>query len=100
MTVRVIGRLSADPGLMEKLFAERKDDFVSVQKDSIQRGAKHHEFLNAGNELMILDEWESAEAFQSFFADQPIIASIMGELGVAGPPTFEVYEVMDSPDKF
>jgi heme-degrading monooxygenase HmoA len=100
MSVRVIGRIKLDPETMQKLFAERKEDFLEVQANSVKAGALHHEFLRGDGEVLVLDEWGTAEQFQQFFGGQPKIGEIMAAAGVTEPPSFEFYEVMDSPDKF
>jgi heme-degrading monooxygenase HmoA len=100
MAVRVMGRVAVDPGVMEKLFSERKDDFESVHEAAVKAGARHHEFLNAGDAVIILDEWDTAEHFQQFFTSQQKIADLMATAGVTAPPEISFYEIMDSPDKF
>ena len=100
MTVRVIGRVSMDPDVMAKLFTERRDDFLAVHDAAVKSGAKHHEFLKGDGEVWIVDEWETGEQFQQFFASQPKIAALLADGGVTSPPEINIYEVMDSPDKF
>ena len=100
MTVRVIGRMTVDPAAVDKLFSERKDDFIAVHDAAVEAGARHHEFLSDGDGVLILDEWDTAEHFQQFFANQPKIGELMASAGVTAPPQFSFYEIMDSPDKF
>lgn len=99
MSVRVLGRVKLDPDVMEKMFAERKDDFVAVRDEAVKRGAIHHEFLRGDGEVWIVDEWETGEQFQEFFTSQPTIAQLMSDAGVTEAPEFSIYEVMDSPDR-
>ena len=100
MTVRVIGRMTADPALMDKLFSERKSDFEAIAAEARTLGALHHEFLRGDGEVLLVDEWGSAEQFQKFFAEQKVIPSLMADAGVTTRPEINIYEVMDSPDKF
>jgi formylmethanofuran dehydrogenase subunit E len=46
---------------------------------------------------MVIDEWETAEQFHSFFAAHPKIGDVMGSIGMSGPPTITVYESVDAP---
>jgi heme-degrading monooxygenase HmoA len=100
MTVRVIGRMSVDPEILEKLFAERKSDFEAVASEAKALGALHHEFLRGDGEVWLTDVWETAEQFEKFFASQPIIGSLLADAGVSAPPEINICEVMDSPDRF
>jgi hypothetical protein len=54
----------------------------------------------ADSEVVIVDEWPSAEAFKSFFNGQPRVGELRAEAGVQGPPEVIVYEILDSPDRF
>jgi heme-degrading monooxygenase HmoA len=100
MSVRVLGRVKVDPDVMEKLFRERKGDFIAVHDEALKRGALHHEFVKGDGEVWIVDEWESGEQFQQFFSSQPKIGELMADAGVTEPPDIKIYEIMDSPDKF
>ena len=62
-------------------------------------GAIHHQFVAGDGEVLVVDEWDSAESFEKFFSD-PRIAGLMQSAGVAGPPEISVFQVMDSPDRF
>jgi heme-degrading monooxygenase HmoA len=48
---------------------------------------------------LVVDEWETAEAFQSFISS-PEIAEIMGEMGARSEPEVEIGEAVESPDQF
>jgi heme-degrading monooxygenase HmoA len=100
MSAVVIGRMDVEPSIIEKLYAERADDFRTVMNEAKQRGAKHHQFLAGDGCVMLVDEWDTAEHFHEFFANQPIIADLMMSAGVSAPPEINVYEVLDSPDRF
>lgn len=50
--------------------------------------------------MLVIDQWESAEAFHQFFSSQPTIPDLMREVGVQGEPEFSIYPVIDSPDQF
>jgi len=96
----VIGRMKVDPAVLEGLFASRRSDFEEVAETAKKAGALHHRFLRGDGEVVILDEWESPEAFSAFFDAQPQIGSLMQEAGVQGPPEFLVLSTMESPDRF
>ena len=49
-------------------------------------GMLHHRFVSGDGELMVIDEWETAEQFQSFFDGNPKVAEVMASIGMTGPP--------------
>ena len=100
MSVIVIGRFKSDPANLEKVFAERAADFVAVSEEAKGVGALHHQFAAGDGEVIIIDEWDSAESFQKFFGSNTVIPQIMQAAGVQGAPEFSFYESMDSPDRF
>jgi len=46
-----------------------------------------------------VDEWESPQQFEQFFA-RPDIQALTGEMGASGPPEITVVEVAASPSNF
>jgi hypothetical protein len=59
-------------------------------------GLLHHRFVAGDGELMVIDQWDNAEQFQSFFDGNPQVAEVMGSIGMTGPPTVSVYEDIDA----
>jgi heme-degrading monooxygenase HmoA len=64
------------------------------------KGALHHRFVAGDGELMVIDEWETAEQFKSFFEGNPQVAEVMTEVGMTGPPTVSVFASVDGPGHF
>ena len=60
-------------------------------------GMLHHRFVAGESELMVIDEWETAEQFQSFFDGNPKVAEVMASIGMTGPPAVSVFESIDGP---
>ena len=100
MSVIVIGHMTVDPANVERLWRERGQDFEAVAAAAKAAGAIHHQWAFAETQVVIIDEWPDAEAFQRFFDGQPMIAELMQEGGVQGPPTFEILEAKAGPDAF
>jgi len=51
--------------------------------------------------VLIIDEWDSRESFDTFFAaQQDDIQPIAAAGGVTGPPTSTTYRIIDSSDRF
>src|ERR1700721_2444034 len=51
----------------------------------------HHRFVAGDAELVVIDEWETAEQFQGFFEGNPKVERITTAIGVTGPPTVALY---------
>ena len=100
MPVVVIGKFKADVARFLGVVQTRATDFEAVAAEAKTKGALHHRFVAGEGEAMIIDQWESAEAFASFFSSQPVIPQIMAESGVQGPPGFSFYRPLASPDVF
>jgi hypothetical protein len=77
------------------------DTMVAISKDGQSQGAAHHLFAedHEGN-VYVIDEWDSRESFDKFFASQQEIPKIVAEVGVTGQPVVMSYRVLDTPDRF
>ena len=95
VTVRVSGDVAKFRGLMES----DPDRFRKIGEHARTVGAIHHRFGATGDFVLVIDEWETAEQFQTFF-QMPEIAAIMAEAGVNGEPEITVVEAISSPDEF
>lgn len=101
MSVIVIAHFPvADVATVRRVLASNADLLEEITEDSKALGALHHRFLEGEGELVVLDEWESAEAFQGFFDGNAKVARITGESGVQGPPRVEVYGAVEAAGTF
>jgi hypothetical protein len=100
MSVMVVGKFKTDPARMASVFRDRKTDVLAVSNDAKSQGALHHHFAMGNGQVMVIDEWESAESFQQFFKTQPKISELMREAGVEEEPEFAFYPIGDMPGQF
>jgi hypothetical protein len=100
MSVCVIIKLKANPADLAALFTSQHDVFVDVSQEGRRQGAAHHLFAAGDGEVVIVDEWPSAEAFEGFFHGEERVAKLMADGGVQGAPEISIYEILDSPDRF
>ena len=100
MSVIVIGRMKADPAAVQKLWADREADFMTVQTEAKAAGALHHRWGLGDGEVVIIDEWPDGASFQNFFGGNAIIPSLMQEAGITAPPEFTIVEAATGPDQF
>ncbi len=100
MSVCVVIKVKADRAALEGLFSSQRDVFVDVSQEGRRQGAVHHLFAAGDGEIIIVDEWPSAEAFENFFHGEERVAKLLADAGVQAQPEIAVYEILDSPDRF
>jgi hypothetical protein len=100
MSYLMILRVKADPDALARAAEESGDTFRGIAERAKGRGAIHHDFYAGDGEVLVVDEWESPEAFQSFFEDEgPNIGPLMQAAGAEpGEPSF--YRKMSLGDEF
>jgi quinol monooxygenase YgiN len=101
MSVIVIGRFQVpDVARAKQVLAANAALLEEITEDAKGLGARHHQFLEGNGELVILDEWESAEGFQRFFESNTKIPRITQEAGAQGPPKVEVLSPVEAAGTF
>ena len=102
MSVIMMLRVKADPKRLQEVINNDEARTQAVNARAKELGAIHHRFLASadGTEIIVLDEWESAEGFQKFFEASPEIAQIMAETGVTSEPEVTFWHEVDTIDKF
>jgi len=99
MSVIVIIKVPGDTAKARASFNSHSDQMKGIAQRGKAAGALRHKFAEGNGEILVVDEWESKEAFEGFFND-PEIAAFMAESGASGPPTVDFYEVIDTADAF
>ena len=99
MSVLVTVRVSGDVAKFRQLMDEDPGRFEAIAERGKAAGAIHHRFGVGDGYVLVLDEWESAAAFEEFF-QMPEIAAIMVEAGAQGEPEVTIAEAIESPDQF
>lgn len=99
MSVIVIIKVPGDTAKARVTFAAKGDSMKAIAQRGKDAGAKRHKFAEGNGEIIVVDEWESQEAFEGFFGD-PEIAALMAEAGALGPPEVSFYEVIETADAF
>jgi hypothetical protein len=100
MSVIITVRMSADPAKAAAFAAENVDLIRSISQDGKRQGAIHHRFVAREGEVMVIDEWDSAESFQRFFSGNADIPNVMAASGATGAPEVTVWEPLDMKDEF
>jgi heme-degrading monooxygenase HmoA len=102
MSVTVGLRIAVDPERMLEALVSDRERLLAISERAKQLGCLHHRFFANvdGGEALVVDEWESAEAFQQFFAAGEDIREMMGAAGVNSEPELKFWRELDTPDKF
>jgi hypothetical protein len=100
MSVTVIAQFPV--GDVEKAVAGLQDNAAlleEITEDTKSGGLIHHTFVAGDGVLVVIDEWETAEQFQSFFDGNAKVATITEAIGVTGPPSVAIYNEVEAAGK-
>jgi heme-degrading monooxygenase HmoA len=101
MSVIVIGHFPvADIARAKQSLASNAALLAEITEETKQLGAIHHRFLEGDGELLVIDEWESAEAFNGFFSSNTKVPQVTQDAGVSGPPKIEFYSPLEAAGTF
>ena len=101
MSVLVTLKISGDTDQFRRLMETAPERFSEIAPEAKAAGAIHHRFGVGDGYVLAIDEWESAEAFQTFVESNEKIPAIMRDAGAAqGEPEIVVAEAVASPDEF
>jgi hypothetical protein len=99
MSVLISGKFSGDTAKFRQSLVDRASEYAQIGEQARAAGAIHHRFGVGDGFVLLVDEWESVEKFQQFFAN-PQLQAFIGEVGAAGAPDLTVTEAVSSPDEF
>jgi heme-degrading monooxygenase HmoA len=102
MAVMMGLRVAVDPARFEQALNSNPERLLGISERAKQHGAISHRFYasEAGDEILVVDEWPDAASFNAFFSNSPDIGEMMGEAGVTSQPTPVFWRELDTPDKF
>ncbi len=96
----MIMRIAGDPAQFKQYAAANAETMIRIADESKKVGCIHHSFTAGDGEIISVDEWESAEQAQKFFAGQPEIPGVLAAAGVTGAPQIAFYPRLDAPGDF
>jgi hypothetical protein len=100
MSVFVVGKFHGDTAKFRQSLTDRAGDWEKNGETARASGAIHHRFGVGDGFVLVIDEWNSVEQFQQFFAN-PELQQFIGEVGAnPGPPELIICEAVASPDQF
>ena len=101
MSVLVVAKLSGDVATFQKALSERAEEFGAFAARARDVGCVHHRFGVGDGYVLVVDEWDSAESFQTFFSEpdlQAFVASVGGD--VSAQPELLITDAVSSVDEF
>ena len=100
MSVLISFTVDGDTATFREALSDRADEFAAIGARARGAGAIHHRFGIGDGFVLVVDEWETVQQFESFFSD-PELQAFIGSVGGSGEaPEITVTEAIDSPDQF
>jgi heme-degrading monooxygenase HmoA len=93
-------RVKADADQLEKYARDHADTMRDIGEDAKQQGCIHHTFAAENGDVVVMDEWESREAFEKFFNGNEKVERIFSDMGVQSEPEVHFYRPLDTGDQF
>ena len=100
MSVDVIMRVPADTEVFRNFVEANAELLNGISEDSKANGAIHHRFAVGDGYVMIIDEWETADAFMGWFMSNEAVEKVMRESGAQGEPEISIGEALESSSQF
>jgi len=101
MSVIATLKIRGDTETFKKALQDRADEFRQMAEQGKAAGALHHQFTVGDGYVLVVDEWESGEAFQKF-VNAPQLTEFIGSIGgdTSVAPELAYGDTIDSPDRF
>jgi hypothetical protein len=100
MSVLVTMRVSGDTDKFREFVASEPDRLRKIADEARASGCIHHRFGVGEGYVIVVDEWESADAFQQFFTTNADIPDVMRDAGAQGEPEFDFTDAIETADQF
>jgi quinol monooxygenase YgiN len=100
MSVLMTLRVAGDPKRLEEFAAEQAEMMQTILDRARSGGCLSHYFYGSDDgQILVVDEWESAEAFQRFFDSSPEVPQVMAGAGATGDPEVTFWRKLDTNDE-
>ena len=99
MSVLVTMKVRGDTDQFRRFLVDAEERLRGIAESAKQAGAIHHRFGVGDGFVIVMDEWETAQAFQAFVSSDEI-AQVMRDAGAQSEPEVEITEAIESPDQF
>jgi len=95
----IVMTVPGDTAQFEAFMAANRDRVAQLSENAKASGCLGHRFAVGDGQVVVVDEWESAEQFQAFISS-PDIQAVMGEMGAQGEPQVTVANAKGFPGEF
>lgn len=99
MSVLVVMNVPGDTATFEAFVADNNDLVVELTEKAKAGGCRRHQFGIGDGEIVVVDEWDTAEQFQAFISS-PDIQQVMGQMGARGEPRITFADAKGFPGEF
>ena len=101
MSVVITLKFQGDVAKFRQAMTDEGDQFAKMAEEArASGGGIHHRFAVGDGFVLVVDEWESAERFQKFFANPDLQALIARSGAAPQPPDITVAEAISTPDEY
>ena len=99
MSVLVVMIVPGDTATFESYMAANEDRVLELTRRAKDAGCRGHRFAVGDGQVVVVDEWDTAEQFQAFISS-PDIQAAMGEMGAQGEPQITFANAKGFPGEF
>jgi len=101
MSVVITLKFQGDVAKFRQALTDHGDQFATMAAEAkASGGGIHHRFAVGEGFVLVVDEWETVEHFQKFFAN-PDLQALVAMAGAAPqPPEITIAEAVSSPDEY
>jgi quinol monooxygenase YgiN len=101
MSVVITLKFHGDVATFRQALTDHSEEFAKFAAEARESGGGiHHRFAVGDGFVLVVDEWQSVEHFQKFFAN-PDLQALIAQSGAAPePPEVTIAEAISSPDEY
>lgn len=99
MSVLIVQRVPGDTAQFEAFMATNRELVEKLTDQAKAGGCLGHRFAVGADEVVVVDEWETAAQFEAFISS-PAIQQVMGDMGAQGEPQVTVADLKGFPGEF
>ena len=100
MSVLMTLRVKGDAAALEAGAAANPAGMQAILEKAIPHGLISHRFYASGDDLLVIDEWESEAGFRTFFAEATEIPGLMAQAGVTTEPEITFWRRLATHDDY
>ena len=101
MSVVITAKFQGDVATFRQALTDHGDQFAKMAAEAqASGGGLHHRFAVGDGFVLVVDEWETVEHFQKFFANPDLQALIAKSGAALQPPEITIAEAISSPDEY